>query len=119
MALSDRAFHALAQHEPAVVLAALRVLCPAAVADATSLRPDDLSPTRLDALAPPMDADWVALAGARGLLHLECQGYRDASFDDRLFRYHLTLLLRHPERRVRTIALWMFPPAKVRRRGTI
>jgi hypothetical protein len=115
MSLSDRAFHALAQHEPEVVLAALRVLCPDAAADAAPMRPDDLAPTRLDALAPPLDADWVARVRDDVLIHLECQGYRDASFVDRLFRYHLVLTLRHPERRVRTIALWLLPSPAAQR----
>jgi hypothetical protein len=119
MSLSDRAFHALAQHEPEVVLAALRVLCPAVVANAAPVRPDDLAPTRLDALAPPLDADWVARVDDDGLIHLECQGYRDTTFVDRLFRYHLVLVLRHPERRVRTVALWLLPPPKDQRKRAI
>jgi hypothetical protein len=119
MSLSDRAFHALAQHEPEVVLAALRVLCPDAALGAAPVRPDDLAPTRLNALAPPLDADWVAWVGDDGLIHLECQGYRDTTFPDRVFRYHLVLVLRHPERRVRTVALWLLPPPAAQRRRVI
>ena len=119
MSFSDRAFHALAQREPTVVLAALRVLCPDVAAGAAPVRPDDLAPTRLDALAPPTDADWVARVGDRALIHLECQGYRDATFPDRVFRYHLVLALRHPERRVRTVALWLTAPPIAQRRGSI
>jgi len=119
MSFSDRAFHALAQHEPAVILATLRVLCPGVASGAAPVRVDDLAPTRLDALAPPTDADWVACVGDDALVHLECQGYRDAGFLDRLFRYHLALVLRHPERRVRSVALWLTPSPPAQRRGAI
>lgn len=119
MSFSDRAFHALAQREPSVVLAALRVLAPTLAAGAAPIRPEDLAPTRLDALAPPMDADWVARVGDEAIVHLECQGYRDATFLDRLFRYHLVLTLRHPERRVRTVALWLTTPPPTQRREAI
>lgn len=119
MTQSDRAFHALAQNEPHVVFAALRAICPEVVAGATPVRVEDLLPTRLDALAPPLDADWLACVGARTLLHLECQGYRDAGFPRRLFRYHLLLTLRYPERVVRTVALWLTKPPGSQRRGRI
>ncbi len=115
MPLSDRAFHALAQHEPQVVLATLRVLCPELASRATLLGRDDLAPTRLDTLAPPEDADWLARLDDDELLHLECQGYRDAGFPERLLRYHLALTLREPERRVRTIALWLTRPPDAQR----
>ncbi|MFO0605379.1 MAG: hypothetical protein U0324_19520 [Polyangiales bacterium] len=74
MPLSDRAFHALAQHEPQVVLATLRVLCPELAARATPLDRDDLAPTRLEVLARPEDAGWLARLGDDELLHLECEG---------------------------------------------
>ena len=119
MSISDRAFHALAQHEPDVVLAALRVLCPEAARDAAPVRADDLAPTRLDALAPPLDADWVARVGEDGLLHVECQGYRDTGFAERLLRYHLVLALRHFDRHVRTVALWLTPSHVAQRGGVI
>jgi hypothetical protein len=119
MTQSDRAFHALAQNEPEVVWAALRIICPQVVAHATPIRTEDLQPTRLDALAPPLDADWLARVGARTLLHLECQGYLDGQFPDRLFRYHLLLTLQHPERTVHTVALWLTRPLGTHRRGRI
>ena len=48
MAGSDRAFRALAHAEPDVIVATLRVLCPALVAEGASVTPDDLEPTRLE-----------------------------------------------------------------------
>ncbi|MFO0604330.1 MAG: hypothetical protein U0324_14200 [Polyangiales bacterium] len=116
MTVSDRAFHALAQAEPEVVMAALRALIPRLAAGAVPLRPADLSPTRLDALAPPKDADWIARVGETQLVHLECQGYQEAAFLLRLFRYHLTLALLHPERTVTTVALWLIAPSRAQRR---
>lgn len=116
MTVSDRAFHALAQAEPEVVMAALRALIPRLAAGAVPLRPADLSPTRLDALAPPKDADWIARVGETQLVHLECQGYQEAAFLLRLFRYHLTLALLHTERTVTTVALWLIAPSRAQRR---
>jgi hypothetical protein len=61
----------------------------------------------------------VARVGPADLLHAEFQSYRDSRFMDRLFRYHLLLVLRYPERRVRTIALFLTRPSAAQRRGTI
>jgi len=119
MTQSDRAFRALAHSEPEVVMATLRVLAPGLVAHATPLREEDLLPTRLDALAPALDADWIAAVGLTAILHLECQGYRDAGFLTRLLRYHLLLTIRHPTRTVTTVALWLFPPSKAQSRRRI
>jgi hypothetical protein len=102
MAGSDRAFRALAHHEPDVVVATLRVLCPTLVAAGASVTPEDLEPTRLDAIAPAREADWVARVGGAGLLHVECRGYKEGDFIDRLLRYHLSLVLRAWSREVST-----------------
>ncbi|MFO0602703.1 MAG: hypothetical protein U0324_05985 [Polyangiales bacterium] len=115
MTASDRAFRALAQAEPDVMMAALRALVPRLAVDVSPVRPEDLSPTRLDALAPAQDVDWVARSGARSVVHLECQGYRDPRFMTRLFRYHLALALLHPRRAVHTIALWLRRPRRSQR----
>jgi Domain of unknown function (DUF4351) len=112
MAGSDRAFRALAHHEPDVVVETLRVLCPALVAEGATVTPEDLEPTRLDALAPAREADWVARVGGSEILHAECQGYREGDFTERLLRYHLSLALRAWSRRVSSVALWLKrPPA--------
>lgn len=80
----------------------------------------ELLPTRLDALPPPNDVDFLLDDGRDdALLHLESQGYRDKTFLERLLRYHLWLVLRHPSRRVRTVALWLTPPPAEQRTGVI
>ena len=114
MAMSDRAFRALATREPDVVVATLRAVIPAIVGrQPRALSADDLRPTRLDALAPPLDLDWAGLQEEDDLLHVESQGYRDARFLERLFRYHLWLVLQYPKRTVHTVALWLIdPPAR-------
>jgi hypothetical protein len=112
MAGSDRAFRALAHADPDVIVATLRVLCPSLVAEGAAVTPDDLEPTRLDALAPSREADWVARVGGAEILHAECQGYNETGFGDRLLRYHLGLALRAWSRKVSSIALWLKrPPA--------
>ncbi|HEU4411387.1 MAG TPA: DUF4351 domain-containing protein [Polyangiaceae bacterium] len=124
MAGSDRAFRALAHAEPEVIVETLRVLCPALVAEGASVTPEDLEPTRLDALAPAREADWVARVRGTELLHAECQGYGETDFPDRLLRYHLSLVLRAWSRRVRSVALWLKRPpeaqlARVLRHGSV
>jgi hypothetical protein len=124
MAGSDRAFRALAHAEPEVIVETLRVLCPALVAEGATVTPEDLEPTRLEALAPSREADWVARVGGSGLLHAECQGYGEADFTDRLLRYHLSLVLRAWSRRVHSVALWLKRPpeaqlARVLRHGSV
>lgn len=79
----------------------------------------DLGPTRLDALAAPTDVDWVTQAGADRIIHLECQGYRDHAFRERLFWYHLGLALRHRPTRVETVALWLLDPPYSQHGGRI
>jgi hypothetical protein len=54
-----------------------------------------------------------------GVLHVECPEYRDASFPERLFWYHLGLVIRHRPRPVRTIALWLITPPAGQRIETI
>jgi hypothetical protein len=116
---SDRAFRALAHAEPDVLVATLRALRPALLAPDAVVTPDDLEPTKLDALAPAHEADWVARVGGAGLLHAECQGYGEAGFSDRLFRYHLTLVVRAWPRPVRTVALWLTRPPEAQRAGVL
>ena len=113
MTATDRAFRALARADPAAVLALLRAASPGLLAgariDATSVEDPALD------LPPPVEADLVARAGEGQLLHVEGQGYRDAAFDTRVFRYHLALVLRHPRRSVTTVALWLTrPPESMR-----
>jgi hypothetical protein len=115
---SDRAFRALAHAEPQLVVATLRALCPALLAPDERVTPDDLEPTKLEALAPPREADWVARLGGGGRrLHVECQGYGEGAFVDRLVRYHLTLVLRAWPQPVHTVALWLTRPPPAQRAG--
>jgi hypothetical protein len=85
----------------------------------TDLRVELLLPTRLDALAPPQDADWLAALSDASLLHTECQGYRDPSFLERVFRYHLWLVLQDLKRRVHTVALWLMDPPAAQTAGEV
>jgi hypothetical protein len=115
MPISDRAFRALARNEPSVIATLLRVIAPAVVPVGAPLTPDDVATSQLDALPPALDVDWVARAPGDELLHVECQGYRDPGFVDRLFWYHLRLALRDPRRRVRSVAIWLTRPSQRQR----
>ncbi|HEU4403901.1 MAG TPA: hypothetical protein VFS43_01205 [Polyangiaceae bacterium] len=70
---------ALAHHEPHVLLDALRALVPDFLPPEQPVGPAEPAPTRLDALAPPRDADSVLRVGTRLLAHVECQGDRDTT----------------------------------------
>jgi hypothetical protein len=110
---------ALARAEPQAVLALLRAaipdfmeeVCPGGV-----LGPDAVEDPKLG-LPPPIEADLVTRAGDSRLLHVEGQGYDERAFDRRVFGHHLALVLRHPERRVSTVALWLVPAPPERRLG--
>jgi hypothetical protein len=110
MASTDRAFRALARASPHAIVALVRRLAPALVAapDHEIVALDD---PHVDVPPHPREADFVATVGAPGVLHVECQGYRDPEFSERVFGYHLALTLRHPSRRVRTCAIWLRAPA--------
>jgi hypothetical protein len=108
VASTDRAFRALARAEPGVVLALLRLALPDFMPGVT-IDQESVEDPKLD-LPPPREADLVARAGERDVLHVEGQGYGEKSFDERVFRYHLLLVLRHPTRTVNTVALWLVPP---------
>jgi hypothetical protein len=114
VASTDRAFRALARASPRVIVALVRRLAPALVdvADDEIVALDD---PHVDVPAHPREADFVARVGDPAILHVECQGYRDPEFSERVFTYHLALTLRHPERRVRTCALWLRTPAPEQR----
>jgi hypothetical protein len=56
---------------------------------------------------PAGACDFLARIGESEMLHVEFQGYPDTGFVDRLFRQHLTLALRYPERLVTTVAFWL------------
>jgi hypothetical protein len=118
MPSSDRAFRALAQTEPGVIVALLDALAPHLLPAGEVVHPEEVDDPRL-ALPPTMDADWIARAGESDVLHIECQGYRDASFADRLLRYHLSFVLRYHPRRVHTVALWLIAPPLRQRRGIL
>jgi hypothetical protein len=69
-------------------------------------------------------ADWVARIARTDMIHMECQGYRDTCFLNRLFKYHVHFVVRYPGYRVRTVALWLIEPPQgqrleVIRRGSL
>lgn len=109
----------MAQAEPEVVAAMLRIVARNLIDHDRVVRVEDMGATRLDALAPPRDIDCAVFVGDDALVHSECQGYRDPTFTDRVFDYHLWLVLRHPKRRVRTVALWLIDPPASQSRETI
>ena len=114
MAYTDRAFRALAQERPELVLALLRAAGVELAREDVQVVPEDVDDSQLVRPASPA-ADLVARLGPDALLHVECQGYRDSDFADRVLRYHLTFMLRYPGRRVHTVALWVIrPPARQR-----
>ena len=118
MASSDRAFHLLASESPDAFRELIDLVLPGLLPKDARLHPEDLDESRLD-IPAAIDADFVARVEPSDLLHAEFQGYRDSKFLDRLFRYHLLLVLRYPERHVRTIALWMTTPPVAQRQGSI
>src|SRR5579883_2294536 len=107
MASSDRGFRALAQESPDPVVALLRYGAPGALPTDAVITPADVDDPHVGALTPVLDADWVVRVGERDVLHVECQGYRDTTFPERLLRYHLHLALRYWGRRVHTYAIWL------------
>jgi uncharacterized protein DUF4351 len=115
MAGSDRAFRALAHAEPDVIARLVRRLAPDLFASHAPLTRLDVAPTRLDALAPPRDADLLVRTDG-GLRHIECQGYGDAGFPERVFWYHLEFACVYRPLRVRTLALWLVRPPAAQRR---
>lgn len=87
------------------------------VSPSGKLTPVDVADPKLDAPAHPVEADFVAHTRDGDVLHIECQGYRDATFEERLVRYHLALAARFWPRRVRTVAIWLSVPPRRQRRG--
>jgi len=109
VASTDRSLRYLARDRPDVAEALVRRLLPHVLRSAEPLSPEAVDDPHLDA-PPPIEADLVARSGDDALLHVEFQGYRDTRFVDRLFRYHLSLVLRYPERQVTTVAVWTVRP---------
>jgi hypothetical protein len=109
MPASDRAFRALARARPDVLVALIRVARPDLLPEGATLDQEAVDDPHLD-LPPAMDADLVARLGDDEVLHIEGQGYRDPDFEERLFQYHLRLVLRYRKRRVRSVALWLREP---------
>jgi hypothetical protein len=93
-----------------VVVGLLHAITPALLPPHAVPVPDDVAPTQLDALPPELDADFAARMAEEELLHMECQGYRDSRFSERVLWYHVGFALRYrSKRRVRTVALWLIP----------
>ncbi len=114
MPASDRAFRALARAAPGTVVALLHALRPRVLPFATA-QPIRLQPTQATALPPDMDTDWLASLADEELCHVECQGYRDTTYTERLTKYHLRHSLWYWPRRVHTFAVWLMrPPAPQR-----
>lgn len=87
MTATDRTFRAMARAEPETLLGLLRVIAPEQIPKGGTITPVDVLASWVD-LAPPTDADWVGrIARRRRILHVECQGYRDATFLKRIVRY--------------------------------
>lgn len=111
MPKSDRAFRALARSQPDVIAGLLAAVAPGIVPKGAVLEPDDVAPTHIDALPPEMDADFAARVAGSDFVHVECQGYRDKGFSQRLPWYHVGFALRNRgKRRVRTVAIWLTSP---------
>ena len=123
MAGTDRAFRALVHHDPAALGGMLQALLPDEIDPDATLEMDDLEPSRLDALAPAIDADWLGQVkhrdGKRKCMHLEAQGYGDKTFLDRAFDYHLISTIRNKERLVCTVLFWLIKPSALQRTDLI
>jgi hypothetical protein len=118
MTLSDRAFRLLAREQPDVFRAVIEAAAPGVLRPGARLQPHAVDDPRLD-LPPPLGADLVARIDDDELWHVEFQGYRDATFLERLLYYHLALAVRYRTRRVRTIAIWLIHPPSTQRRHSI
>jgi hypothetical protein len=113
MPRSDRAFRALARAQPDVVVGLISALAPDLLPEGAAPVPEDVTPTRIDALPPEMEADFAARIADQDLVHVECQGYHDAGFEPRTLWYHIGFaLLYRGKRRVRTVAIWLTRPPK-------
>jgi hypothetical protein len=106
---SDRAFRALARARPDVLLELIRIARPDLLPPADVLTPEAVDDPHLD-LPPAVDADLIARLGNSEVLHVEAQGYHDPDFEERLFQYHLRLVLRYRDRVIHTVALWLRNP---------
>ncbi len=103
----------MARSQPDVIASLLTAVAPGIVPIGAVLEPDDVAPTHIDALPPEMDADFAARVAATDFVHVECQGYRDKGFAQRLPWYHVGFALRNRgKRRVRTVAIWLTSPPK-------
>ena len=116
MAQTDRAFRASARAFPAMVRALVRAATGNAHAAEGDLVLDD---PNLDTPPHPKEADLVLRVGDHAVDHYECQGYADPAFVDRLLFYHLALVIRHPQRRVRSCAIWTRIPSEAQRASVI
>ena len=110
MPASDRLFRALARDEPEVVVRLLRRLVPRVVPAGAVITPVDVLDPNLDLLFTRMEVDWLGHLAPDTLLQVDCQGYRDATFPDRLFRYSLGVSLRFPGKKVRSVGIWLRKP---------
>lgn len=119
MAMSDRAFRGLARDQPAALVDLFEVVAPDLLPRGARVTPEKVTDPHIEPAPSALEADWVARVEPGELLHVECQGYRDPRFPSRLFRYHLGLVLRYPERRVRTAALWLTSAPAPQRRDRI
>lgn len=120
MVATDRAFRALGRAEPETIVALVKTVAPSLLEGTPSILPHDGLDTWLDPPVHPNDADLVLrLDPGDAIFHMEGQGYREESFDDRTLRYHLMLSLRHWNREVHTLALWLVPPTKEQRSGLL
>ena len=101
----------------------LHALLPDEIDPDATLEMDDLEPSRLDALAPAIDADWLGQVkhrdGKRKCMHLEAQWYGDKTFLDRAFDYHLISTIRNKERLVCTVLFWLIKPSALQRTDLI
>ena len=88
------------RESPQSLAVLVRSLAPRLLPLGAPITPAEVDDPHLAPLPPILDADWVARVGERDVLHVECQGYRDETFTDRVFRYHLHHALRYWGRRV-------------------
>jgi hypothetical protein len=100
------------------VLALLRASGESASELDSACTPDEVGDPQLDRPAAAIEADSV-LVFDDVVRHTELQGYRDTSVEDRLFRYHIHLAVRHWPKPVRTLAVWLIAPGERAQRRRI
>jgi len=119
MPASDRTLRAIGRDEPLVIAALIQRVAPELIPLGATLAPLDVLDSTIDYGYAVKEADWLAHAGSGCLIHVEGQGYRDSSFNERIWYYSVGISLRFPCHKVITVAIWLIVPPDRQRASEI